>query len=218
MSTGSAAWVARIGYTTTGTSEGHPQGVPAGYSWYGTSDGPDGLPGGYHAGTGWGWVNWNGDFPGVSGHDTVVVRAFRVWLHTSAGWQLAQAGPINGSAYQQDFGGNVNDPLAVNISGDASSAVVPANRAWHFYPDSRFTIPSGFDGHWVVTEEVGLAAADPSAHFLAVAGLDWWQTTTNPWPGNAAGGQSRGIVVPNDGSFTLIGLTDSAAFLAGNHP
>jgi hypothetical protein len=86
---------------------------------------------------------------------------------------------------------------------------------YHWFFDSRATIPADYAGNFIIAFTV---KQNGSGKYGAAAEGDWWQTLSAPYPNNAAIGQGR-MMKLTDGAETLIGYTNmTQSQLSANHP
>lgn len=214
LTVGSPAWISRITTTASGANEVIPHGVPSDWDWAQGSQVPNPKPSGYSAFVGWGEIFLSASSSPTSA--TFDITNFKFWMETDAGWQVVQQGSFSGAAYNEDFSGDSSVPIAEQpITGGLRIAAIPAGRTYHWFFDSRATVPSGYTGNFVIAFTIKQNGA---GSYGAAAGGDWWQTLSAPWPNNAAIGQGRMMALAN-GSETLIGYTNmTLSQLTANHP
>ena len=173
--------------------EGCPHGVPESFDWarrprvgYGNN------PGKFRAMTAWGQLYL--DAAGSPATNTRAqirdIRAYLLDKHTGKWRLLQQSLSVDGSAYREDFAGDVNQPADVRPAPDGGVAVrLAEGYNYYFWPSSgRAALDPAEIGGIFTTVQARLVVDDPSkpddrdqAHLLLSMGGDYWLDLNAQW-------------------------------------
>ncbi|MGF6313250.1 hypothetical protein ABIB82_007351 [Bradyrhizobium sp. i1.8.4] len=196
-----------INQNTPGNSQGFPLGVPSSWGWYaGSTQQNAAPPSDFSAVTGWGQI-----YPEVGqtvNPGSVQIANFQTWVHlTTGGWVEVQdqaTSSVAGLHYAADFSGSTV-PWNETKNADGSVSVDAPQSAYndHFWPGTRGTYaPGTVDGVYV---QASMKTNDPSEHYVADLGADWWRSAASPFL------YQNGVFVNNPaaGSSNWVDLTTS---------
>ena len=170
--------------------EAQGAGVPQDFDWAQASRlrAGNSVPAGIGAVTGWGQLFW---IQGAPQDQAAEIRGNQTLLceGPTRRWTRVQGGGIEGAAFRPDFGNNEAAPAQTVAVLDATRVRMPADRAYHWWPQGgRAALPGSqvcglvvlFEARAVATDGSTLpASAAPS--LLIGAGADYWTSVSAPW-------------------------------------
>jgi hypothetical protein len=212
--------------------EGRPHGVAKNYSWAaGPRVGMGNNPKDFRALTAWGQVYEAAEGNRAS-NSRVQIRNIKAYLLSKRDrrWHLLQSSKlVEGSAYREDFAGDLNKRATIRYEKDGTVSV-KAGKGYNFHfwtKGDRATIdPKDVDGIFT-TVQARLIVDDPQrpndlaqARYLLSMGGDYWLNQTAKWNrfttnGDIAIGKFK-FVTPQWKAFNMTTL--SAAKIRQNPP
>jgi hypothetical protein len=173
--------------------EGSPHGVPLSYDWArGPRVGMGNDPGAFRAMILWGQV-YEAAEGNPSANTRVHLRDAAAWVLSkrTRQWRLVQSSvSVEGSAYREDFAGDVNRPADVRAEPDGGVSVTAGGGYnYHFWPPSgRAAIDPNDIGGVVTRVRARLVSGDTTrpddraaARYLLSVGGDYWLSRTAAW-------------------------------------
>jgi hypothetical protein len=181
----------------SGSSEGHPHGVPLSWDW---ANGPATIEGnnanGQKAMTAWGVV-YEASQGNPASNTRVNIRNMQTWfLSKSKGtWTMIQnTSNPDGAAYREDFSGDSSKSPDIRREPDGTFSVTAGGGYnFHFYPSPRAAIDPNDIGGIVTIFQARLILNNASqqddrstAAYLAGAGGDYYPALSGSWPGDTS--------------------------------
>lgn len=173
--------------------EGRPHGVPSNYDWaLKPRRGAVQPPEGWTAMIAWGqlyeWINGN---PAINTRVQLKDMEAYYLSKTDGTWHLLQKDArVSGSAYVEDFAGDVNKPADIRTEKSGGISVTAGDGYnFHFWPSKgRTKFPQNDVEACFVTLLARLILDDPNgvddradAKYVLSVGGDWWLSLTAPW-------------------------------------
>jgi hypothetical protein len=187
-----------------------PQGLPAGYSWYKgnqcSMNGGHPAPAGWTAGNAY-WVVYPEDHA-AEGKPTepwvdcdMFVKDQIAYLHKKAGgWVSIQDAAFQQACARMDGPQTGNQGYSLPKSKQADGSwlwrVPPLGYCNHGWPEPRGEFAADqFDWCFATTK---MKLSNPNADFLGMAGFDFWQSQSAPFPNNMGSGGCGWVKLKSD--------------------
>lgn len=192
-------------------SEYRPQGLPSGYSWYPADkppmDGQKSCPQDWTSATAY-WVLYPRDFVAEGKPNQPYVGGFMfikdcfLYLHKkTGGWDVVQDpnNPQNCARMDGPQTGNAGYSLDCPKQADGSYKIQlpPLNYCNHGWPQHRAAFDKNKYDHAFSIMKFKLD--NPDSDFVAMPGVDWWQTPQAPFPQNMGTGVGCWTLTDADG-------------------
>lgn len=203
----------------------YPQGLPKNYSWYkGTSASMNGghpCPAGWTAQTLY-WVVYPQDFTNEKWEPANhFIRNAECWLHKKTGGWIRSQDPSMPQACGR-FDGPQTGNQATSLPGQKQAdgswkfPCPPLNYCNHGWTGPRGSYPANSVDWACVYYEMKID--NPAADFLMMAGMDWWQSPSAPYPNNMGSGACSWIKLTTDWKPQYCTEMDKTKFAADPPP